>query len=120
MKTRESTQKGRISVIEKHALGWSYQQIGEALGISKASAWGIVKRCHDENHVENKARPGRPKKLSEHDARQLRRMTQREPRATRADITGSSGLNVSIRTVGDYLRKQNLYVRVSRRKPYLN
>ena len=79
-----------------------------------------MKRWHDENRVENKARPGRPKKLSERDAHRLRRMTQREPRATLADITGSSGLNVSIRTVRDYLQKQNLYVRVSRRKPYLN
>ena len=50
---RESTQKERISVIEKHALGWSYQQIGEALGISKAPAGRIVKRWHDENRVEN-------------------------------------------------------------------
>ena len=120
MKTRESTQKECISVIEKHALGWSYQHIGEALGISKATAWRIVKRWHDENRVENKPRPGRPKKLSERDARRLCCMTQREPQATLGDITGSSGLNVSIRTVGDYLRKQNLYVRVSRRKPYLN
>lgn len=120
MKTRESTQKERISVIEKHALGWSYQQIGEALGIFKATAWRIVKRWHDENRVENKARPGRPKKLSERDARRLRHMTQREPRATLADITGSSGLNISMGAVGDYLQKQNLYVRVSCRKPYLN
>ena len=120
MKTRESTQKKRISVIEKHALEWSYQQIGEALGISKATAWRIVKRWHDENRVENTARPGRPKKLSKRDARRLRCMTQREPRANLADITGSSGVNVSIRTVGDYLQKQNLYVRVSRQKPDLN
>ncbi|RPA97275.1 hypothetical protein L873DRAFT_1810092 [Choiromyces venosus 120613-1] len=65
MKTREFTCKEHIMVIEKYVLGWSYRQIREALGISKATAYWIMNCWYDENHVNNKQRPGRPKKLSE-------------------------------------------------------
>jgi len=119
MKTRESTRKERISVIEKHALGWSYGQIGKALDISKATAWRIVKRWQDENRVDDKRRPGRPKKLSARDERRLGLMVAREPDATLRDLAGDSELKVSERTVGDYLRGEKLYVRVCRRKPCL-
>jgi len=103
MKTHESTKKECIAVIEKHGLGFSYQQIGYALGISKATAWCIVKYWHDENRIDNKPRPGRQKQLSKRDERRLRLLNTGEPYATFCDNTSSSSVNVSDRVVGDYL-----------------
>ncbi|KAG0633432.1 hypothetical protein HOY80DRAFT_1105491 [Tuber brumale] len=119
IKTQESTRKKRISVIEKHASGWSYCKIAKSLHISALTAYQIIKRWHDENRVEDKGRSELPKKLREWDKRRLRRMTIQEPDATLQEITASSGLNVSERTVGDYLRKQRFYVRVCCRKLHL-
>ncbi|PUU75030.1 hypothetical protein B9Z19DRAFT_1155415 [Tuber borchii] len=103
MKTRESTRKERISLIEKHASGLSYRQISEDLGISKATAWRIVNHWQNETRVNDKPRSGRPRKLSARDECHLRLMVAREPNATLSDLAEDLGVNVSKRTVGDYL-----------------
>ncbi|PWW72542.1 hypothetical protein C7212DRAFT_347912 [Tuber magnatum] len=44
MKTCETSCKECISIIEKHTLGWSYVQIGEAFGMSKSIASQIAQK----------------------------------------------------------------------------
>ncbi|KAG0634722.1 hypothetical protein HOY80DRAFT_1004914 [Tuber brumale] len=119
MKTRESTRKEHISVIEKHALGWSNRKITKLLHISVPTAYRIIERWHEENRVEDKGRSGWLKKLLERDKQQLLCMTIQEPDTALQEITASSGLNVSERTVEDYLRKQRLYICVCHRKLHL-
>ena len=117
---RETTIEERIRVIQLASQGDSFREIERATGISKATAQRILDRWMREQRVTDLPRPGAPKKLKLRDERYLLQLAQRNPRATLADITTDSRLNVSVRTVGDTLRKHQLYVRICRRKPWLN
>ena len=116
---REAAFEERVDVIERRAARQSYGKIAKDLGMTKSGASGSC-RIGRQNKIYNAPHPGAPKKLTGNDERYLCQLSTRNPRATLRDITGDSQLNVSERLVGDTLRKHHLYVRVCRRKPWLD
>lgn len=64
-------------------------------------------------------RSGHPKILSERDKRHLNRLADNDPESTISGITEASGVPVSDRTVGNFLRSEGWYVHFARKKPWL-
>jgi len=56
--------------------------------------------------------------MSERDHRFVRLLAIQEPDATIVEIATASGVNISYRLIGDMLQQGNLWVPVSRRKPW--
>jgi len=116
---RESTHEERIRVIQLKSEGHSYRDIQQQTGISKTVVHRIFNEWNTENAVFHKPRSGQPKKSSDRNKRHLQVLVKRNPHATLREITADSGLNCSIRLVGDRLRSQQWRVRICRRKPWL-
>ena len=122
-KRRRATENERVWCIELHAQGKSYHEIEWITGVSKSEAQSIVHHwVHD--HTFKPSTPtkkrGRPPKLSARDKRHLVRTSDSHPRATLAEIVNETRLPIHPKTAGRYLRKENRYVRLALRKPWLN
>ncbi|CUS07592.1 unnamed protein product [Tuber aestivum] len=107
-KNSEIDRKDRISMIERHTAGESYRKIAEELDVSKSAAHKIVTSWQEDHKIDPAPRSGAPRKLSLSDERYLKITSMRDPYATLHDITSSLDLDVSERTVGDSLQRQNL------------
>jgi transposase len=59
---RQTTLEERVKAIERHAQGKFYSQIAEELSISKSTVQNIIKAWENEQRIQPKPRPGRPKK----------------------------------------------------------
>jgi hypothetical protein len=118
-KRREATLNEKIKVIEGRAQGEIFSKIGEKLHLLRSQASKIHKRWKTKESVNNQQRTGRPETLSDRDKRHLTRLVEANPEAILADIMADSRLNVSERTVSNYLRSENYYIHIARTKPWL-
>ena len=119
-KRRQLTGDEKTAIVEKRAQGKPYAKIEKETGASTSTIARVLNTWDKENTTANRPRPGRPKKLSERDARRVVRYSDEHPRASLQDITESSTVNVSAPTVGRTLREYNRYVRICRKKPWLS
>lgn len=117
---RQTTRDERTEIIEAHARGYSYRKIEEALGVSKSTAQRVIREWESRHTTKRQKRPGPKPRLSERSVRYLARLSNKHPRATLEEITNESRLNIRPRTAGKYLRAETLWVRLARRKPWLN
>jgi len=116
---RESTHEERIRVIQLKSEGHSYCETQQQTGVGKTAIHHIFNNWNKENTVINKPCSGCPKKLLDRNKRHLQVLVKRNPHATLCEITADSGLNCSIRLVGDTLCSQQWRVRICRHKPWL-
>jgi len=117
---RECTEEERVRIFELRSAGHFYEDIANLLEMSES---GVRKVCKDRvtNHrIKPPPRSGPSLRLSDRSRRYLARLSEAHPRATLAEITAESRLNIAPRTAGKYLRKANLWVRLARRKPWLD
>lgn len=116
-KRREVTLNEKKKGIEGCAQGKSFTKIAEKLHLSRSQASKIHKRWKTKGSINNRQHHGRPKIVSDRDKRHLNRFIEAHPEATLADITVCSRLNVSERTVSNYLRSEDYYVHITRKGP---
>jgi len=119
-KQREVTEEERVRVIERRGEGKTYRQIAGEVGLSKSEIARIWKGWKTESKLHAAHRSGRPQKLNIRDIRHLRQLVDKDPSASLSEITVRSGLNVTPWTAGRYLRKEGYWVRIARKKPYLD
>jgi transposase len=109
----------RVRCIELHAQGKSYREIQRETGISKSGAQKIVTMEKGlPNHPLKKR--GRPFKLTSYDKKRLVRSSDQHPCATLAELVNETQLPIHPKTAGRYLQKENRFVRLALRKPWLS
>jgi len=116
----EATIEQRVKCKELHAAGKRYREIEKPTGVNMDVAQRAVKLCTDHNQSKPTSCSGPAQKLSPHDQRFIRRLSDNTRQATLAEIMRSSCLNVKPQTIGTYLWHMNLYVRICRKKPWLD
>ena len=95
----------------------SFNDIARRTGLSRSTIRGIIAKFRTSGDYRN-AKPQRQKKMDIRLLRQLRRELEKSPRASLADITNSSCLNVSRSTIYEGVRKLGYKSRIARIKPY--
>jgi len=113
---RESTHEERIWVIQLQSEGHSYCKIQQQTGDGNTAVHHIFNKWNSENTVINRPHSGRPKQLPDYNKWHLQVLAKCYPHSTLQESTADSGLNCSIRLVGDTLRSQQWRVRICRHK----
>lgn len=119
-----STYEQRQLVIFHNAKGKSYQEIAELLCMRKSTVGNIVRRFKNEDRIEDNARSGRPKKLTEHDERVIIRTIKRDPRISAPKLVSvvaeSLAIDVSESTIRRVIYREGMHGRIARKKPFVS
>ncbi len=116
----ETAREERIDILLKQTEGKTFEKIAEEIGVSKSTCARVWRKWKASRKIEHAAKTGRRPKLSKRDIRYLKRLSDKNPSATLAEITAESGLEISTWTAGQVLRKEGWWVHVAHKKPYLD
>lgn len=121
---RELSVAMRAQIQVYHGLGWSQRKIAENVGCSLCGVQTTLKRFKETGSYETRKRSGRPRKTSARIDRDVVRSSLRNRRKTTVELaeelTSSSGISVSRRTVGRRLAEAGLKGRKARKKPWIS
>ncbi|TGZ79039.1 hypothetical protein EX30DRAFT_365541 [Ascodesmis nigricans] len=104
----KTTEDERVRIIQAHARDLSYRKIQEELGFGKSTAQRIIKEWKAKGSIHCGQRPGPPPRLSVRSIKYLEGLLNKYPRASLAEITYNSRLNIKPRIAGKYLRAEHL------------
>lgn len=111
-------------VIWNHTKGKSVAEICTILNIKRRTVYNILKRYKDENRLDLKHSPGRPKLLTPHDERLIVRKMKKNPRLSApklvSELYAECGKKIGCETMRRTLRKAEYNGRVARRKPFIS
>lgn len=114
----------RKNIIELSKKGFSLRKIGDIVRRSHASVQTVIRNYRNRGSVENKARCGRPPKLSDRERRHIIRKVNADPRITATelalDVANTSGNNVHPITVRRLLHNHGFESRTARKKPFIS
>lgn len=114
----------RKNIIELNKKGVSLRKIGEIVRRSHTSVQTVIRNYYDRGSVENKARCGRPPKLSNREQRHIIRKVNSDPRITATelavDVANTSGNIVHPITVRRLLKNHEFQSRTARKKPFIS
>jgi transposase len=96
------------------------REIAVKVGLSEKAVYGIQRRHKENGTIYPKPKSGRPKKLTERDARELVRTVREDPRASLRDITNSMATKVSVDTVRRALVHEGFASRIAVKKPFIS
>lgn len=123
-KTKELSDAEKEVIVVLHKQGKSLRQIAKEVKKPFRTVHYVIGKYKQYNSVENKARSGRPKILSNRDERQILSEVAKNPRISARTlaihIESSSGKIVCAETVRKVLRKSNYHGRVARKKPFIS
>lgn len=100
-------------------MGVPQRQIARVMGVSPGSISGIIRRYDDQKSAKTQHRAGRPPKLSKRDKRALFRIIKQDPFITIPNLLLLSGLDVSERTILQYLQSEGIHHQHALRRPLL-
>ena len=110
----------RKLAVDLHQNGHRLCKISKLLQLSYMTVSNIVKRFLQSGSVENKAKSGRPKVVTDRDYHKLERLVKVNRRDSLSDITSkfseARDRRVSKRTVQHHLNKHGFNRRVSRKR----
>lgn len=99
--------------------GKSVQDISKTFSLTRQTVYNIINRAEKENRLELHYSPGRPKKLSNRNERQIIKKVYNKPQiSTRAianEIKLESGVEISHETVRKVLLKNKYSSRAARK-----
>lgn len=114
----------RKIVINMHRMGKSYTEIGKLVKRSRSTIQKVVNRFKQENRIENKARTGRPRKLSEREERYICNEAWKDPKKSAVklavEVQKNFDTTVHEETIRRVLHKSNLKSYSARKKPYVS
>ena len=121
-KTRELSTDLRQKIIDCHKKGMGYRIISKELDIPLSTVGNIRKYKNSEHAVANLSRSGRPRKLTDGNARWIERKVQKNPFVTRGEIQSDlkeAGIDVGKDTISRALNRTGLSSRSPRKVPLL-
>ena len=122
-KTRELSTDLRQKIIDSHKKGKGYRKISKELDLSLSTVGNIIRKYKNSEHaVANLPRSGRPRKLTDGNARWISRKVQKSPFVTRGEIQSElkeAGIDVKKDTISRALNRCGLLSRSPRKAPLL-
>ena len=120
----ETSLSEREIIVKLFKEGKSERKIGTIIGRSRSTIQYILKKFKEENMIINKARSGRPRKLTSREETSIVRAVKKNPQISgpelRENVQSASGKVVSVDTVQRVLHRASFKSRKSRRKPWIN
>ena len=123
MRGNEVSKTRRKQIIGAYLSGTKQRVISTQLGIPASTVCDIIKKYKETGSTEPKKHSGRPKVLTEHDTRALKRIIRTDRFSPLGDVTNK--LNTSLdetlhyNTVRSYLHDEGLGSYSARKKPHL-
>jgi transposase len=99
-------QKGDICA--RHELGQSNRKIADALAIPQSTIHALLTRVKNRGSIENKQRPGRPRKSIDRDDRLLVRTALIKTRIPLRELKVEANSNLSVSTIRSRLKEENI------------
>lgn len=122
-KTRELSTDLRQNIINFHKKGKGYRIISKELDLPLSTVGNIIRKYKNSEHaVANLPRSGRPRKLTDGNARWISRKVQKNPFITRGEIQSDlkeAGADVGKDTISRALNRTGLLSRSPRKVPLL-
>ncbi|GFW25392.1 paired domain-containing protein [Trichonephila clavipes] len=123
-KTKKNSLDMRKHITELRKEGKSFREIGKILKLSFITVGYIIKKYLETGRVENKPRPGGPRRLTSRAKRMIVRSATNKPMTSAQNIANeflsSCNVSVSSQTVRNVLRSAGLKARTPRKKPYIS
>lgn len=123
-KGKETSVDIRNLIIHHFKLGKSENAISEIVQKSRTTVHYIIKKYKSEKTVVNKARSGRPRKLTEADERRIVHEVKKNPKINASTLAKSTeeylGISVTPQTIRNVLKKHDFHARSARRKPHIS
>lgn len=123
-KGKETTVEERKIILNLFKLGKTVSEIAESVGRPRTTVQDIIKRYKNGENLSNKARTGRPCRLTDREKRKIVQIIGKEPKVSsskvRAELLEFSGKEVNSRTVRRVLNKAQYNARVCRKKPLIS
>ncbi|CAK9806411.1 hypothetical protein ANTPLA_LOCUS4874 [Anthophora plagiata] len=113
-KKSETNKCEREIILRLHEDGKSYNEIIEIVNRSKSTIHYIIKKSKNEGSLANKARSGRPKKLTGREKKVIIREIKKNL------TTSAPQLAISAETCRRILRSENFHGRAARKMPFIN
>jgi len=118
-KQRQVREEERVKVIEERGEVKTYRKIAREVGLSKSEVARIWKGWKTESKLHAVHRSGRPPKLNICNVHYLRKLVDKDLSASLSEITMRLGLFITPWTARQYLWREGYWVRIARKKPYL-
>ncbi|GBN09234.1 hypothetical protein AVEN_48114-1 [Araneus ventricosus] len=121
---KETTISIRKLIIFHHSSGKSVRNVAKLVNLYHSTGQYVIKRCIEENLIENKVRKGRPAKLTERDQRFIIRKFVKNPCLSAlkvsAEFNEKFSTPISPETVRRVLRAAESNGRSTRRKFFVS
>ena len=72
--------EAKQKVVSLYHKGYSLFSISKATSVPKSTYWDFVRRYNSHGHVRNRKSPGRPKNLDFKEEKQLKNLSQNDPK----------------------------------------
>jgi transposase len=122
-KSKQLTEFERGEIVGLRKANFSIREIADILKRSKTTVEHIINDYFKKDKTSATLRPGRPKKLTKRDNRQITKIVKKTPKITVKEITQElKELNISVcdSTVRHILHSNNYYGRVAIKKPLVS
>ena len=124
MERAELSDDTRGRIVGAHLVGASIRKISEQLGVPKSTVSKTIIRFKRTGSAAVAPRTGRPRILSDRDARALRRNVEKNRKASLAQITdelkSQANVAISLSTVRTELHRMGICSRYARKKPWIS
>jgi transposase len=118
-KKQPLSSEARVAICGAVTAGQSISAVAQLFGIARVTVYRTVQRYAELNSFKNRARSGRPRKLTPRDERYLLQLVRRFPKITWRKLVDIHPRQVSIRTLQRILKKNHLRKWISKKRPRL-
>lgn len=102
-RNHEFTPIQKAVMIEQLSSGKSYRAVAKTFGTTHSTTQRIFKRWRDEGTLENRSRPGQPKKLSDAEERYIITLIKRNRKITWKELLNAVDHRISLTTLRNTL-----------------
>lgn len=123
-KGQETTESERKIILNLHKNNKSYGEIGKIVNRSPYTVRSVIKRFKGSNNLKNRARKGRPRKISKKGGRKIVRMIKKKPKTTSSELAAHLRDHLGVQAhpiiVRRALHRAGYSARVARKKPLIS
>lgn len=114
----------RQLVIYHHTKGKTERELSDFLKIPRSTIGDIIRRFKNEDRIDSKPNPGRPKILNDYDKRIIMKKVRQDPRKSApslaAEMAQEHDKKVHPETIRRAIRENGYNGRVARKKPFIS
>ena len=113
-------QASRIKIVQLSSVGYKTKRIAQIVKVNERTVRRILKKVREKGSISCDKRPGRKRKLTMSDERQIVIHAKFHPSASFKEIIDDLHLDVSTNTISRVLKRHGLKSYVARKKPCIS